>query len=122
MTGLTTESVFALRTHEMVEDAKGELFDFRNQIGFLRNLDLLLRSQCPVKCTIAVTNLKSLLFYQPSFGTLDVLVEFKVFSNIIEKEQFRQFWQRLKDERFQMKEKEQIVTHRKKNVKKWVET
>jgi hypothetical protein len=49
---------------------------------------------------------------------LNELIDYKIFTNLIHKEQFKLFWNDFKSEQFEFKKKEEKVMKRRKNVKK----
>ena len=110
--------MFVVETDELVKNKKEDLFTFRNQMSFLDNLEMFITSTNSVKCSVAFTNLKSLIFYKPTFKMMNILKEMKNFSNILKKEKFRKFWNDVQNQQYEIKEREDEIEKKRKNVKK----
>jgi hypothetical protein len=113
-------SVFAVQTTELVENTKGELFHFKNQLKYLENLEIYISSISRTKCTMAYTNLKTLLFYKPGFRMLSLLSEFKVYPNSQIKNKFQLFWANHYSEQLDMIDKENTIKTKRNNVKRYL--
>lgn len=111
-------SIFATNTANLLTNVKGQMFQFKNQLKFLENLDIFLSSHSRVKCEMAYTNLKTLLFYKPGFRMLSVLSDFKVYPNNIVKERFKKFWSDHYSEQLEMINTDIIIENKRKNVRR----
>lgn len=113
-------SLFVTQTQNVLNLIKEEIFQFKKQMKFLDNLIYFIESPSRNMVLIAFTNLKSLLFYSPPFRIISNLNKFKEFLNPKKIEIYNKFWTNLYNEQFENMEKREIITHRKKNVKKYV--
>lgn len=112
------ESLFVVKTDELAKTKQGQAFDFGNQAGFLDNIILFLESSDPEELTMAMTNMKSLLFYRPKVSMLNSLQKMKDFGNILERNRFKDFWRSYQDSQQDLRYKEDIFKVKKKNVQK----
>ena len=112
--------MFTVQTNTLVTNSKGKIFHFRNQIKFLDNLEIFISSHSRTKCTMAYTNLKTLLFYKPGFRMLSVLSEFKIYPNSDVKERFKIFFVNHYSEQIDMIQKEKMIENKRKNVKRYL--
>jgi hypothetical protein len=113
-------SVFAVQTNELLENAKGEIFTFRNQLRYLENLEIYISSLSRTKCTMAYTNLKTLLFYKPGFRMLSLLSDFKVYPNSDIKNKFQGFWSSHYSDQIDMIDKDNRIAIKRNNVKRYI--
>lgn len=113
-------SIFVTETQNILNSAKDDLFDFRNQLAFLDNIEVMAASPSRTRCSIAFTNLKGLLFYSPNFKMISSLTEYKIFPNSVSEKKFKEFWGTLYSDQFEMIEKKAIITIKKNNVKRYL--
>jgi hypothetical protein len=99
-------------------NVKGKMFQFKNQLSFLDNLEIFISSLSRTKCMMAYTNLKTLLFYKPGFRMLSLLSDFKVYPKSEIKDKFKLFWTEHYSEQLEMINTDIRIDNKRKNVKR----
>ena len=111
--------MFTVQTAELLRLCKGEIFTFKNQLRYLENLEIYISSLSRTKCTMAYTNLKTLLFYKPGFRMLSLLSEFKVYPNSDIKNKFKGFWADHYSDQIDMIDQDNRIAIKRNNVKRY---
>ena len=115
---LTTVSIFAVKTDELIKKEAKVLFDFGKQKTFLINMRILASSFSRMKCKMAYTNLKILNFYKPDFHELTALSSKKKYPTAHVEEKFKSFWNDIFVDEVECKGDRAAVEKRKTNVHK----